>query len=137
MTQYIRYEAATGRILTSMTGEFLDPRYDDDEPPEGQKILKLESAVSIYGVYILDDAVVERPTFTPELSAETIPSDGQGALTISGFPAGSTLSISGPIEETWEGSGTDTDITVNLPGEYVLSIECWPYQDVEVKFNAA
>lgn len=136
MKQYIRYDDSTGRILTSMTGEFLDPRYDDDEPPQGQKILKLENAVSIYGVYILDDAVVDRPMFTPDLSAETIPSDGQSVLTISGFPAGSTLSISGPIEETWEEPGTATDITVNLPGEYLVSIQCWPYQDVEVKFDA-
>ena len=86
--------------------------------------------------YMLNAQPTERPIFTPTISPGSIPADGVSTVTISGFPADSSLKISGPIEDTWDETGTTSSITVNLPGTYRVVIQKWPYQYAEVTFNA-
>jgi hypothetical protein len=137
----IGYEDVSGRILAVATfdaGSFRDVDRKVYER-EGFDTIVVEENIefSRKDIYVKDGAIAERPTFTTTISSETIPADGVSMVTISGFPADSSLKISGPIEDTWDETGTTSSITVNLPGTYRVVIQKWPYQYAEVTFNAA
>lgn len=87
-------------------------------------------------IYVLNEEIALRPTFIPAISPASIPADGVCPVTISNFPEGATLRISGPINDEWVETGTSTELTVNLPGTYRVTIDHWPHQTAEVTFNA-
>ena len=138
MQQLIAFDLTTGKI--TQFSEMLEfdelslKAYDHLDV----STLLLNQPVDILRMdkYVKEDAVAERPTFTPTISPASIPADGVSIVAISGFPADSILTISGPINETWNESETSTELTVDLPGTYKVRIENWPHQDVEVTFNA-
>ena len=125
------YEPGTGQIKASYGGLCLD-RMDEIY----KDLSKIDGIYEGKSSYVKDGAIAERPTFTSSATPVSIPADGVSIVTISGFPADSTLTISGPINETWTETEITTELTVNLPGSYKVRIENWPYQDAEVAFNA-
>jgi hypothetical protein len=139
-TSVVGYDNLSGKILavaTFNTGSFRDVDRNVYER-EGFDTIVVEEHIefSRKDIYVKDGAIAERPTFTTTISPGSITADGVSMVTISGFPADSTLTISGPINETWTETETTTELTVNLPGSYKVRIENWPYQDAEVTFNA-
>lgn len=74
--------------------------------------------------YIVGGTVTDRPTMQASLSA------GQ---TISGVPAGATVSING---QEYEADGTDIELTFDRPGDYQIKAVLWPYLDWETTIHA-
>ena len=87
--------------------------------------------------YIADGQVAERPVLSPIVSSETIKADGQELLSISGLPSPPHVTVLGPISEEWQEESEVVELTVNIPGSYTVWIECRPYKQIEVKFDAA
>jgi hypothetical protein len=46
------------------------------------------------------------------------------------------VDLFGPATDSWSGAAGDIEVAVGLPGAYTLLIDAFPYQLVEVKFNA-
>ena len=139
-TSVVAYDNLSGKILaiaTFDTGSFRDVDRNVYER-EGFDTVVIEEYVdySRRDIYIKNETLTERPSFSPTISPTSIPADGVSIVTILGFPADSILTISGPISETWTETETSTELTVNLPGTYKVRIENWPHQDAEVTFNA-
>lgn len=86
--------------------------------------------------YVLDQQLADRPTWTPIVSSDSIPADGVTAITVSGIPAPVKVDLFGPASDSWSGAAGDVSVAVGLSGDYTLLIDAFPYQLVEVKFNA-
>lgn len=70
--------------------------------------------------YILNGAVTDRPTMQARLSAKTI----------SGVPAGAVIAIDGQTVGTAD--GTPIELSFDLPGDYAVTAELFPYITWEV-----
>lgn len=70
-----------------------------------------------------DNSVLPRPTF----------SISQSDKTLSGIPAGATLTITGRHTGNMMATADGTAITISpaIPGEYKVKVEKWPYQEEE------
>lgn len=86
--------------------------------------------------YVLNGVVEPRPTWNPIVSVTTIPADGQTPITVSGAPVAVKVNLLGPAADLWSEAAGDISVAVGLPGAYTLLIDAFPYQVVEVKFNA-
>lgn len=82
-------------------------------------------------------SVAKRPLFTLSQNKNEIVADGIDTITISGVVAGATISVCGPASDEWVTEATSFDLTVNVPGNYVVQIFKWPYVNDQVTFNAS
>lgn len=88
--------------------------------------------------YIKNGVPTERPAMAVSADKSSIKADGLDVLKISGLPKGvTTFRLIGPVCDSWDETEKQTDFTVNLPGNYRLSITQFPYKDMEIEFNAA
>jgi hypothetical protein len=92
--------------------------------------------VSFDKQYVSNGLIAQRPTWIPVISSTTIPADGQTAIKVSGALSGVKVNLFGPATDSWSGVAGDIEVAVGLPGAYTLLIDAFPYQLVEVKFNA-
>ena len=129
------YGPDTGKIDFAIGGQPMELALATNVPL-GMSALESDEVSPLDRYYVKDGAIAERPTFTPTITPTSTPADGASVVTISGFPVESTLTISGPINESWTETQTSTELTVNLPGLYKVRIENWPHQDAEVTFHA-
>lgn len=125
------YSPDTGQIKKTYGGLCID-RMDEIH----QGLERIEGLHDGLVLYIKDNILTDRPIFTPTITPTSIPADGASLVTLSDFPEGATLRISGPINAEWVETGTSTELTVNLPGTYRVTIDHWPHQTAEVTFNA-
>ena len=133
----------SGRILQVMELSF-DCSLDDlphiDNPVDATPTQRIEvsdeTEVTWDGHYILHGVVVARPTWTPIVSTALIPADGQTPITVDQIPATAAVEVLGPILDSWSESSGQIDLTVDIPGRYTIRVSPFPYQDVEVKFDA-
>ena len=92
--------------------------------------------VSFDKQYVSNGLIAQRPTWIPVISSTAIPADGQTAIKISGVPCAVKVNLFGPATDSWSGAAGDIEVAVGLPGAYTLLIDAFPYQLVEVRFNA-
>jgi hypothetical protein len=92
--------------------------------------------VSFDKQYVSNGLIEQRPTWNPVVSTTTIPADGQTSIKVSGIPSAVKVNLFGPATDSWAGAAGDIEVAVGLPGEYKLYIEAFPYQRIEVNFNA-
>lgn len=132
MNTATEYHPATGKLggvwMFSNPDNFAHNETEDKKFFPGEYDLRTQ--------YVKEEKIADRPVFTVTLSSTSVSADGSSALTLSGFPENSTLTIAGPVFDTWTETGTTVDLTVNIPGRYQVKIECWPYQDQVVTFDA-
>lgn len=87
--------------------------------------------------YILNEEIIERPIFTPQIDKQTILANGTDIVTISNLIGGEkSVQLIGPVSDQWVEQNTEFALTVNIQGSYTVKITKWPYQDAEVTFNA-
>lgn len=128
---------ATGEIRGLIIGQTLDFALAHN-CPEGADILEVSDAdVNYRDMYVVDGEIIPRPVFSLLADKTTIAADGVEVLLVSGYPPNSTISIVGPISEEWVEQEQDVGITVNIPGEYVVSAAKFPYLSQKVIFNAS
>lgn len=96
------------------------------------------SAVDFDQHYVEDGQVKVRPEpeSFPALSAMSIPADGTAVTTLTNIPAGAKVQILGPIEDEWIEDSGSAELSVDIPGRYVIKVEKWPQKSVEVSFHA-
>jgi len=129
-----------GRVLTHPNIEEILPIPPFVIPGDPRAFERIEVAddleVSYDKQYVSNQEVVDRPKWTPTVSGTSIPADGVTAITVSGIPASVKVDLFGPASDSWSGAAGDVSVAVGLPGAYTLLIDAFPYQLVEVKFNA-
>lgn len=121
-----------GRILSTInTSREFESRYLD--------FIWLDvSEVDWHSHYVAEGQLLDRPE--PEsisaLSVVSIPADGVAVTTLVNIPVGAKVQISGPIEDEWVEESGSAEISVDVPGRYIVKVEKWPQKAVEVSFNA-
>jgi hypothetical protein len=88
--------------------------------------------------YVVAGQLVPKVSMGLGVSATSFPADGTSDVTITGIPAGATVTISGAVSA---GPETITDgqlvITSNVAGAIIVTIACRPkYLDWSVTLNA-
>jgi hypothetical protein len=97
----------------------------------------VRAEADIFADYISNDTPTVRPTATSVMSATTVPADGNTALTLSGAPSGSIITVSGPIPSvTGTGNGTNVSLTFGVVGTYTVAVDAFPQLDYSVTINA-
>jgi hypothetical protein len=92
--------------------------------------------------YVRDAEVIPRPPHPCQIDKTQIHANGVDQCIIAGIRPGSDVSIDGPIgaespiRETHRVDDGQIEIVVALPGEYRISVECFPYLDWEVAIHA-
>jgi hypothetical protein len=76
---------------------------------------------------------IRRPNMSCVFSKKTISADGTDTITITNIPAPAIIIIDEQAEETSMGELT---FTVDLPGTYIIKIECFPYITKEYTVTA-
>lgn len=133
----VAYIPDTGRITGF--GAYSPPIDIKDYPVvDGSVAMEVpeETLVDYKTSYIVDEVVSDRPIYAPIVSANSIPADGQALLRVSGIPKVCRAALYGPVQDQWDESSGEISLTVNVPGSFILRIDAFPYQDVEVRFNA-
>lgn len=137
MESLIIYELSTGRIVGMVVGETKEFVLQHN-CPEGCSVLALTSIdIDHARQYVVDNEIVARPTFILAQNKTEIAANGVDILEVSGFPEGATLSLIGPVEDSWEADGTTQEITVNVSGTYSVVASKFPYQVQEIVINAS
>lgn len=121
-----------GRILSTVT---TDPKFADIYP---DFIWVDAEAIDWDGHYVSEGQVLTRPDpeSAPVLSAADIPADGVSVLTVTGIPIGALVQVSGPVMDEWIEDSGSAELSVDVPGRYVIKVEKWPQKSVEVSFHA-
>lgn len=74
--------------------------------------------------YVLNGQLTERPVMPVTVTGQTL----------TGAPEGATISINGKAAGVAD--GTDIELTFDLPGDYRVKAELFPYLDYEVTIHA-
>lgn len=97
----------------------------------------LDRKTQFIDVSTIPMTVKNRPEQVITQDKTTIAADGSDAIAISGLPDGDTkVTIYGPISTSWVENRGDITLTVNIPGEYRVRFEHFPYIEKQVTFNA-
>lgn len=121
-----------GRILSTVT---TSQKFADQYP---DYVWVEADAVSWDDHYVAAGQVELRPEpeSIPSIDTHTVVADGASFVTLTNIPVGAQIKVSGPIESEWTEELDFCEISVDVPGRYVLSIEKWPQKKTEVAFNA-
>ena len=79
-------------------------------------------------------SIFARPEMPAAIDKTEILANGIDVATITGIPVGSSVAID---SEAWAVDDGVFELTVDTPGEYRISISCWPYLDKELIIHAS
>jgi hypothetical protein len=129
MKEFARYDPETGKVLAvglvpeNMVDLQTGPIYIGSADPTTQ--------------YIVNDVICERPEFDIRLSGTTVKANGLDSLVVSNVPIGTFVSVSGPTSiSSVTDAEEDISMTFVVPGQYVLTMENFPFQEMKVTINA-
>jgi hypothetical protein len=139
----VRYQASTGKILRyTQTDQWdnIPPSWIDGSQTD-QDIATLEVPddvfVDIATVYVKNGTVVSRPVFAPTVPKASIPADGISVFEVKDIPGPCDVRLFGSLTDQWQETSGAVSLTTNLAGEYKLYIDAFPFQRVEISFNAS
>lgn len=129
---YTIYNTATGEIVKTLSV--------DDTLLEANYVAGTQDwiagAYDAREYYVSGGAATPRPANTATADKSEIVADGVDALTISSIPAGTQATILGPTMSSITVDDGQLVITVEVPGDYVVSLVSFPEVDAEVTFVA-
>lgn len=134
MMGFTRYDPIMGRILYwgscnnqefelhKEAGPCLEGRYDGKE----------------YYVHMAGEepVAVLRPSMSIPNTSFTVDANGYSELTITGIPALTAVSLSGPVGVTGVSTTGNVTLVFSIPGEYEVSFESFPYLEEKRKIYA-
>jgi hypothetical protein len=118
---------SAGSIRQLITEPF-SADYLDGFEAEGLGVVRLETEALppevFQTVYVLNGAPTHRPDFPATIDKTTIRADASDKAVIANLPQPCTLMVDGqPVERK---AGTLT-LTSDMPADYVISCDQWPY----------
>jgi hypothetical protein len=129
------YEQSTGRLMN---------HYDAPNPQEqcmpGQCVVEGWPDQQLF--WVADSEIVPRQPHPCQIDKTSIHANGLDEITIAAVRPGSDVTIYGPIgssspiTETHRVDDGEIAISLALPGEYTISIQCFPLLDWEVSVHA-
>lgn len=129
MITYTRYASRTGRILDVVV--IPADAYDYNST------LLYEGVVDGETHYIVDGEPTQRPAQATTIDKTEVLADGTDVVTITEIPSGSTLSITGPVtvspQQIDDGSA---ELVFDVPGDYTVRVECFPWLPWEAAVHA-
>ena len=111
------FDELTGRILESHSSSTEIQLRENDTRP------RLAEFSEPARHYVSGGAVVLRPELPVTLAGSTL----------AGVPSGATVTIDG-VRYTADGS--DIELSFGQPGVYAVTVECWPYLDLELEVSS-
>ena len=124
MITYTQYASRTGRVIQQLTLPENTDYYD------ANSVLLYEGSIDGGTHYIVDGQPAERPLMDIVMSKSVILANGEDTSTIAGIPAGAKLHVSGPVSlDPVTVDETAIQFSADVPGDYSLRIECFPYLD--------
>lgn len=126
------YDAQSGRIQYVVVVPNADVA--KQAPPSGMLII--EEAADPRRQYVIDGALVDRPTMDVALGTDTVPADGATPVTLTGLPSPVDVTIAGPVADSFECTGGTLALTFVQPGNYTVKFSRFPYIDAEVVIHA-
>jgi hypothetical protein len=131
LTEYLADTGKITRMVSATSEENLNLNKRD-----GFSYISGESFGTIQ--YVNNNVIVSRPTFDVKTNKTTIKADGIDEIVFSDLPSGENkISLYVAVNDSWIENNSSFSLTVNMPGQYRMLIQQWPYQDVEVTFNAS
>lgn len=120
MNTYTRY--------ASRTGEILDIIVIPDSAYDYHSTLLFDGEVDGDTHYIVDGEPMARPAQPTVADKASVLANGEDAVTISSVPSGAMLSVSGPVTVSPQPIADGTaELVFDVPGDYVVRVECFPY----------
>lgn len=93
---------------------------------------RLETS-DLLAVYVADGAVTKRPSIVATVTKASIAADGKDKAVISRLPRPCTILIDGvPVTR----KGGALTLTSDMPGDYRISVDQWPYLPWSVEIVA-
>lgn len=87
--------------------------------------------------YVLGGVVTARPTMLTEIPKTTV-ADGTTPVVLHDVPAGARIDVRGPTSTSGTTpEHTDVTLTFAIAGDYIVTVECFPYITVEGAIHAA
>lgn len=129
MKKFVKYDPASGQIL--FCGEVPEEMIE----LQGEN-LWLGEAHPLCD-YILAGEKAARPAMAVTPNSDRVLADGADELVLTGVPAGTEVRITGPVpmDGITEFDG-DVTLTFALAGAYLITLDRFPYQSMEVRVNA-
>jgi hypothetical protein len=104
---------------------------------------ELDGPTTYITLVLAGDPPVLTPTPTPRpanpttIDKTSIAADGVDAFTLSGYPAGATVFIRGPVEYVGSLTAGSDSFQTTLAGTYTVLVMAFPNQDKEFTVNAS
>lgn len=120
-----------GRILMSV--KYSEMNYNDSTYNQGRNVIEGTSDPYLDYVDIGNKTIKKRPKMSLTIDKTSILANGSDAVTIKGIPDNAIARVG--THEVTITDGTLT-FTTDMPGEYTICLECFPYLEEEVTINA-
>lgn len=133
---FIVYALTTGEILRTGGCPVDTIGFQGSEPGEWAIEGVADDLTQYIDINPEDPVVIDKPAMNTSLDTATIPADGTTLATITGIPAGATVTIIGL--SFWQGVVNDgsVSITADAVGAYNVAIDLFPYLKQEYSIDA-
>ena len=126
------YHDVDGRLTGGLSGA-LSPADLDDLRARGFSFVVVPDNASMATNYVVDGALVPRPTFPIVLDRMEISADGTDVAAIEGLPDPCTLLIDGePVVVT----GGRLELTADMPATYSMVFDQFPFMPWSAEITA-
>lgn len=133
MTDAVIYRQATGEIVGISSG-----RASACTPPDGCAAIDADASGGLGGKYIAGGVLAPRPAMPASLDKTSIQATGLDKATISAIPAGATAAV---VDVNGRSDYTISDglleITADVAGEILVTLNLWPFLEARVEITAA
>lgn len=131
MPTYTRYAARSGEILDVLE---LPPRMRDFDL---HNTLLIPGEIDGTRFFISDGAPAERPKMMISVSSYEIAANGDDQSVMTGLPDPCDVFISGPVSvDPVVVAGGELAFSADVPGDYTVIVEAFPYIPFEVVIHA-
>jgi len=129
--EFSRYDLETGRIVARgrCPGPAIEWQQDDSTG-------LITGRLDPERVMVVAGEVVDRPTFPIAVDRTTIAVAGNEAATFTGIPRGTEVVISGADSAVLTVDDGTLAFDADMPGQFVITFELWPYQTLRVTVDA-
>lgn len=132
MKNYLIYDGS-GKII--QTGIVPDEMLELQAAPDKGRYV-MEGSADASSEYVVSGAVVARPSSPVVSSAASVTADGVDEVVLWCVPAGAHIAVQGPLAMSGTADGSNVRLTFATPGNYLVGVRLFPFQDWEVAIHA-
>jgi hypothetical protein len=132
---FVVYAIDTGKILNRLSIPALFA--DAYQPTPGTQMIEVEDDQPYEMTHrVVGGLIVPKQTFSVSVSDMTILANGTTVSTLSSVPAGTKVSITGPVSAEGIVNDGQIEVTASVAGDYTVRLSRMHYLDWEVTIHA-